>query len=43
VKRDELEDIIIIETPYYKKLQKIYRELLDFKRYMNILKKNNLQ
>jgi hypothetical protein len=39
VQKTEFEDIIILETPYYKKLQKIYRETLYFKRYITIAKK----
>ncbi|KPJ72642.1 hypothetical protein AMJ52_05710 [candidate division TA06 bacterium DG_78] len=35
----EYEDIIVLETPYYKKLQKIYRETLYFKRYITIARR----
>jgi class 3 adenylate cyclase len=39
VQGSEFEDIIILETPYYKKLQRIYRETLYFKRYITIAKR----
>jgi hypothetical protein len=39
VRSTEFEDIIILETPYYKKLQKIYRGALYYKRYITIAKR----
>jgi len=39
VKRTEFEDILILETPYYKNLQTTYRDAVHFKRYLPILEK----
>ncbi len=36
---NEFQDILILETPYYKKLQRIYRETSIFRRYIDVLKK----
>lgn len=37
--RNEFEDILVLETPYYKNLRKTYRDTVNFNRYINILKK----
>jgi hypothetical protein len=37
--RNEFEDILILETPYYKNLIKTYRDTVNFDRYIDILKK----
>lgn len=36
--RSEFEDILILETPYYKNLTKTYREAVNFERSIDILK-----
>ncbi len=37
--RSEFEDILILDSPYYKELRKIYRDTVNFNRYMTVLKK----
>ncbi len=37
--RNEFEEILITETPYYQRMNKVYRDVLNFKRYLEILKK----
>jgi len=37
--RNEFEDILILETPYYKNLTKTYRDVINFERYVGILEK----
>lgn len=39
MKRTEFEDILILETPYYKNLRTTYRDTVNFQRYLPILKK----
>lgn len=36
--RNEFEDILILDTPYYKNLTKTYRDTVNFRRYISILK-----
>ena len=36
--RNEFEDILILDTPYYKNLTKTYRDTVNFSRYISILK-----
>lgn len=36
--RNEFEDILILDTPYYKNLTKTYRDTVNFSRYITILK-----
>lgn len=36
--RNEFEDILILDTPYYKNLTKTYRDTVNFSRYIGILK-----
>lgn len=38
MRRNEFEDILILETPYYEKLAKTYRDVANFKRYISVLK-----
>lgn len=38
MRRNEFEDILILETPYYKNLAKTYRDVVNFKRYISVLK-----
>jgi len=37
--RNEFEEILITETPYYQRMNKIYRDSINFKRYLEVLKK----
>ncbi len=37
--RNEFEEILITETPYYQKMNKIYRDSINFERYLEVLKK----
>ncbi len=37
--RSDFEDILILDTPYYKNLKDIYRDKVNFNRYVAILKK----
>lgn len=37
--RNEFEEILITQTPYYQKLNKVYRDSLNFQRYLTVLKK----
>ena len=37
--RSEFEDILILETPYYKNLNKTYRDVINFERYIEILER----
>lgn len=37
--RNEFEDILILDTSYYKDLRKTYRDTVNFNRYISILKK----
>ncbi len=37
--RNEFEEILITRTPYYQKLNKVYRDLLNYQRYLVVLKK----
>ncbi|MEO0137902.1 MAG: hypothetical protein ABIL40_10805 [candidate division WOR-3 bacterium] len=37
--RSEFEEVVIAQSPYYEKLNKTYRDPLNFKRYLQILKK----
>lgn len=39
MKRTEFEDILILETPYYKNLRTTYRDTVNFQRYLPILKR----
>ncbi|HEC78538.1 MAG TPA: hypothetical protein ENI34_05265 [candidate division WOR-3 bacterium] len=39
MKRAEFEDIIILNTPYYRNLEKTYRDTINFTRYIDILKR----
>ncbi len=39
--KNEFEDIIIQETPYYRNLEKRYRDVMNFKRYYRVLKEMN--
>jgi len=39
VRRSEFEDILISQTPYYKSLEKIYRDSMNFNRSLGILRK----
>lgn len=38
MRRNEFEDILILETPYYENLAKTYRDVVNFKRYLSVLK-----
>ncbi|MGB9720731.1 MAG: hypothetical protein ACPL28_04525 [bacterium] len=35
--RNEFEEILITQTPYYQKLTKVYRDVLNFQRYLTVL------
>ncbi len=37
--RNEFEEVLITRTPYYEKLNKVYRDLLNYRRYLVVLKK----
>jgi len=37
--RNEFEDILILDTPYYKELRKAHRDTINFSRYIAVLKK----
>lgn len=37
--RNEFEEILITQTPYYQRLNKVYHDTLNFKRYREVLKK----
>jgi len=39
VKRTEFEDILMLETPYYKNLRTTYRDTVNFQRYLPILQR----
>jgi len=38
MRRNEFEDILILDTPFYKNLTKTYRDTVNFSRYISILK-----
>ncbi|MEO0184252.1 MAG: hypothetical protein ABIL22_06380 [candidate division WOR-3 bacterium] len=35
--RNEFEEILITQTPYYQKLSRVYRDVLNFQRYLSVL------
>jgi len=37
--RNEFEEILITQTPYYQRLNQVYRDSLNFQRYITVLKK----
>ncbi|MEO0129444.1 MAG: hypothetical protein ABIL02_04315 [candidate division WOR-3 bacterium] len=37
--RNEFEEILLTETPYYQRMNKIYRDSTNFRRYLEVLKK----
>lgn len=37
--RNEFEEILITQTPYYKRLNKVYRDSINFQRYFAVLKR----
>ncbi len=37
--RNEFEEILIAQTPYYQRLNRVYRDVLNFQRYLTVLKK----
>ncbi|MEO0156687.1 MAG: hypothetical protein ABIL07_06200, partial [candidate division WOR-3 bacterium] len=37
--RNEFEEILLTETPYYQRMKKIYRDSTNFRRYLEVLKK----
>lgn len=39
MRRNEFEEILITQTPYYQKRNKVYRDSLNFQRYLTVLKK----
>jgi class 3 adenylate cyclase len=39
VLRSDFEEILILQTPYYEKLRKTYRDVLNFGRYLEVFKK----